>query len=546
MLKLILKKLIPFKIRRMMRKVQSSLRRRCSFFLYQLWIFKYNRPNASIIRNHIKEFKYKPTISIIIPVSKTSKKFLNKAIKSVSQQFYPYYELILNEELKSAKGEFIAFMEQDALLSKDALYQVVKTLNQNPDSDILYSDSDYINSLNIRYSPYFKPDWDPYLILGQNYIGYFQVIRRTLLESIVGANTNLNANQNWDLILRLSENTQKFCHLPYILYHSRANNKEISNSGPQIVADHLKRKNIPARVSLLKNYPVNQIHFTLPAELPLISIIIPTKDGLNLLKPCIDSLFKTTKLDFEIVIINNNSEKQETFDYFKEIILNPKIKVLDYPHPFNYAAINNFGVEAAKGQVILLLNNDIEAFEEGWLEEMLSLTLQEDVGIVGAKLYYPNDTIQHAGVILGIDGSARHIETGLPMDAPGYFYHLQLLHCFSAVTAACIMLRKSIYDEIEGFDAERFPVTFNDIDLCIKVRKAGYQVVWTPHAALYHKESATRGEDVTPEKLARTLREAARLKEKWGDDVIQNDPFYNPNLTFKSNDYALAFPPRVD
>ena len=453
MIKHLAKILLPAPMRRKLRKVQVMLNQQLQCIFYQVWIFKYDR-------QHIKN-------------------------------------------TQALNNQFTAVTQKNSTLAADAIWQINQFLEQHPDTDLVYTDSDQITHFGIRKSPYFKTDWDPYLFLSQNYFEPFYVIRKNLLPKNGLLPTNLYAC--------------KIRHLPKILCHSRT----------------------PFKVKT----PEKPLIFKTPAPAPLISIIIPTKDGLSLLKPCIESILsKNENVNFEILIVNNNSQKPETHQYFKQI-QNHQIRILDYPHPFNYSAINNFAVTQAKGEVLLLLNNDIEALSENSLMQMLSLVLQADVGIVGAKLLYPNQTIQHAGIVLGIDTTSRHILTGFNQNAPGYFGNLQLIHCCSAVTAACLMIQKSVYEKVGGLDEKRFPITFNDIDLCLKVREQGYRIVYTPHAEFYHKESATRGEDMSPEKRLRVKQETAAFIQRWGS-CLEHDPFYNLNLSLSNNSYTLAFPPR--
>jgi len=453
MLRLVLKKIIPFRLRRTTRNLQAYLRKKLHNCIYQIWILKYDQ--------HPK----------------------------ITQNLHP---------------DFVAFIDKNCLLAPDAFYQINQFLNLFPDSDLLYTDSDQIHRCGFRFNPYFKTDWDPYLFLEQDYFKPFFVVRKALLDQ----NNMLPADIN------------QYCirHLPQVLCHSR--------------------KPFKIQKSL------NPTTFYLPSVPPLISIIIPTHDGLSLLKPCIESIFaKNKNQNFEILIVNNNSKKFETLEYFSRV-KSEKIRILDYPHPFNYSAINNFAAKAAKGEILLLLNNDIEMLSENNLDVMLSLALQKDVGIVGTKLYYPNKTIQHAGIVLGIDGTSRHILTGLKQTASGYFGNLHNVHCCSAVTAACLMIPKSTYEKVGGLDETLFPVTFNDIDLCLKVRERGYHIVFTPYAEFYHKESATRGEDLSQNQRKRANNEMVCFINKW-KPILYHDPFYNPNLSLKSTNYALAFPPRT-
>lgn len=559
---------------------------------YHRWIKKYDTLSATDRQTMVEQalqFAYQPVISVVIPVYKPNPSFFTAAIQSVLKQIYPKWELILVEDasqegtskkimadfakqdarikpifleknlgisgatnagIKIAQGEFIAFVDHDDLLAENALYELIKALNEEP-ADILYSDSDHANAKNQRSDPSFKPDWDPYLLLFQHYMCHLFVARKSLIDEVGGLRSAFNGSQDWDLALRLTEKTTRICHIPKILYHwrrlvggsfSQKHYEKTKEVARHAISEHLSRRGIAAEVKNSDQMSYPDVIFQLPETLPLISVIIPTKDGLEMLEPCIKSILAQAKqAHFEILIVNNNSEKQETLDYFKAIA-SEQIQILDYPHPFNFAAINNFAVKQARGEVLLFLNNDIEAISEGWMESMLSLLLQKDVGIVGAKLYYPNLKIQHAGMVLEGNGNAIHVHAGLDKSAQGYFSRLHHIQCFSAVTGACLMIKKALFDQVGGFDEVRFPITFNDVDLCIKVREAGFRILFDPYAELYHKESATRGHDTTPEKRARALKEAQAFCNKWGDK-IKLDPFYNPNLSFVLPGYRLAFPP---
>ena len=585
---------MPKKQSKIIRKLKRIFLPKVIFNEYTRWIQQFDtllNKNKKIIKRNIASFSYQPLISIVMPVYEPNSKTFKSAIKSIQKQLYPNWELLLvddsssaptmqrvmflfwdsrikpiyldknvgisnatNAGIKQASGEFIGFMDHDDLITEDALYQIVKILNKTPDVDVFYSDSDCINMKNERSSPYFKPDWDPYLILGQNYICHFYVARKKLVDQVGGLRSAFDGSQDWDLVLRISEHTNKITHIPLILYHwrrfdgyesfSHTHLTKALTAGVNAVAAHLERRKIDAEVSIRQDIFFNKITFRLPPILPFISIIIPTKDNLQLLKTCVESIFAKTKLNnFEILIINNNSEKEETFAYFKKI-RSDNVRIIDYPHAFNYSAINNFAAQQANGEILLLLNNDVEITSTGWLETLLSLIIQKDVGIVGAKLFYPNNTIQHVGIILGIGNTAGHIYVGDSKESTGYWGQTKLLHTKSCVTGACLMIKKSIFVQVNGLDEQCFPIAFNDVDLCIKVREAGYRILISPDVTLFHIESATRGYEDTPEKKTRFDNESAALNNKWGA-LLFNDPYYNPNLSLTSGRYDLAFPPRT-
>ncbi len=476
-LKLFLKKIIPSEKRRRLRDIQHSL---INFFSpgYQSWIKKYDQ---AVDKSAMQQISFQPLISVVVVGERSA-----SLAGSFQRQTYSNWEYVERPDL--AKSEWLAFVQPCGRLADDALYQMVRMLNQDPSANLVYADIDYINPQGKRCRPYFKPDWDPFLFLSHDYLLPFFIVQKKWAAE--------------------PKNAPHIKHAPFILYHSYENR------------------------SCQYSEPV----FSLPTGLPFISIIIPTKDGVEMLKACISSIIITTKVaQFEIIIINNNSEQLETINYFKAIA-SDQVRVLDYPYPFNYSAINNFAVKQARGDILLFLNDDVEAISKGWIESMLGILLQPNVGIVGATLYYPDLTLQHAGVIIDNNGAAIHINARTKRKV--------LTRCFSAVTGACLMIKKSIFEQVGGFDEVLFPITFNDIDLCGKVRELGALVVLDAHAKLYHKESATRGSDASPEKKARAEKEAKSFLKKWNFQ-IGSDPYYNPNLSFKLPGYGLAFPPRV-
>ena len=548
--------------------------------------------SESVMRQTIESLAYKPLISVLVPVYNVDKKWLELCIQSVRKQVYPNWELCLvddcstkphirptlekyaaedarikvmfreknghisrasNDALAMASGEFIALLDHDDELTPNALYEVVKLLNEHPDTDIIYSDEDKITIKGERHSPFFKPDWSPDLLLSQMYICHLSVYRKTLVEQAGGFRVGFEGSQDYDLILRASELTNRIRHIPKILYHWRSIPSSTSMSDSSKSYTHLaslraleetvKRRNLPATVHEIEGYSNIYLLRYQPVGNPKVSIIIPTRNMASIVSQCLQSIFeKTTYQYYEVIVIDNGSNDPENFklyEYWKE--REPeRFVVYSYDIPFNYSKINNFGVSKATGELILLLNNDIEVITPDWLTEMAGQAIRPEIGAVGACLYYPDDTLQHGGVVLGLGGVAGHSHKHFPADNPGYFRRLQVISNYSAVTAACLMIKKSIFEEVGGLE-ETLQVAFNDVDFCLKVREKGYYNVWLPHVKLYHHESKSRGYEDTPEKIERFRGEINYMLEKWGH-VLANDPFYNPNLTFAREDFSLGHP----
>ena len=534
---------------------------------------KYNKwrsEKATIKEN--KEFKYEPLISIITPLYNTPKEFFIDYIKSLQEQTYTNWEVCLvdasetqleyvknindkrlkykrleenkgisensNEAIQMASGEFLAFVDHDDIISPNALYEVVKKLNEKPETDFIYSDEDkFEGNVENRFYPFFKPDFSPDFLRSNNYICHLSVIRKTLVEKIGGFRKEFDGAQDYDLILRITENTDKIEHIPEILYHwrihstSTAQNMETKNyaieAGRRAIEEHCKRLELPIeKVESIKPLGSYRTKYRVIGE-PLISIIIPNKDSIKYLKRAINSILKSTYKNYEIIIVENNSTKKSTFKYYEKI--KSFAKIIKYEGEFNYSKINNFGVTYANGEYLLLLNNDIKVISKDWLEEMLSICQREDVGIVGAKLLYSDKTVQHAGVVVGMGGIAGHVNRLISDKNPGYFGRVAVINNYSAVTAACLMTKKELYEKVEGLD-EKFKVAFNDVDFCMKIRKLQKLVVYTPFARLFHYESKTRGYEDTPEKLERFNGEIKLFESKWKDELEKGDPYFNPNL----------------
>jgi len=525
-----------------------------------------------------------------MPVYNTPEKFLRKAIESVINQIYPNWELCIaddasthphvkqvlkeyaekyknikvvfrkknghiceasNSALSLVTGDYVGFLDHDDELAPHALYMVVEAINENPNVKIIYSDEDKIDEEGNRFEPHFKSDWNPDLLLSQNYIAHFLVIRRDIIRKIGGFRKGTEGSQDHDIVLRASLHCKEseIVHIPQILYHwrewkgSTAKNPKVKkyteDTGIKVIKDFLIKKGIKNFEVAKGKFPNTYRVIYQISNPPLVSIIIPTKDQVNLLKKCIYSILnKTDYPNYEIIIVNHESMQEETYKFFKEISrLYDNIKILWFSGEFNFSLINNFASHYAKGDLLLFLNNDTEVINPDWLREMVSHAIRPEIGCVGAKLYYPDGTIQHAGVILGLGGIAGHSHKHFSYKDPGYFRRLHLIQNLSAVTAACLMVKKDVFFEVGGFDAN-LKVAFNDVDFCLKVREKGYRNLWTPYAELIHHESKSRGYEDTPEKQKRFRKEIEYMKKKWGD-LLLRDPYYNPNLTLDREDFSI-------
>jgi len=540
------------------------------------------------IKNDINNFKIKPLISIITPVYNVDPKWIEKAIKSVETQWYDNWELCIaddcstneatkkylksinnpkikvkflnknlnisgasNAALELANGDYIALLDNDDELTPNALYEMVKVIN-NSNADFIYSDEDFISPDGVYCNPHFKPDFSPDLLLSNNYITHFSCFKKELLDRVGYFKSEYDGAQDYDLFLRLTEKTDKIYHIQKILYHwrmiegstsaSEDAKPEAKERGKKAIEAALKRRNINAKVEYANISHNFRVRYEIQGK-PLVSIIIPFKDKPELLDMCVNSLIdKTSYENFEVIGISNNSEEKETFQLMKELEgKDSRVKFYEYNVEFNYADINNYAVEKfAKGEHILLLNNDIEVIAPNWIEAMLEHSQRKEVGCVGAKLYYPNDTIQHAGVIIGLGGYAGHSHKHYTRESKGYYNRLMIVQNLSAVTAACLMIKKSIYQEVQGMDSVNFKVAFNDVDFCLRVKEKGYLNIFTPYAELYHHESISRGYETTPKKIARFEREKKALFERHKEILTNGDPYYNPNLCHDKEDFSIC------
>jgi GT2 family glycosyltransferase len=558
--------------------------------LYELWMLRHEPTKAQldVMRKEAQAFPYRPKVSIVTPVYNPNRYDLTQCIQSVVDQFYDNWELCLvdgasdkpyvreviegfaardsrikyvslqknlgivgnsNEARAIATGEYVALLDHDDALAPFALSEVVGELNRNPQIDCFYSDEDKVTANGKkRYDPAFKPDWSPDTFLSINYVCHFTVIRKKILDEVGWFRSGYDGSQDYDLFLRVSEKTDRIKRIPKVLYHWRAAAASVA-SNPHVkpyayvaakkaLADHLRRKGVEAEVldgAFTGSY---RIKYRV-RPLQRVTIIVPTKDRLALLKQCVSSvLAKTAHKDFEILIIDNQSEEPETLRYFEEVAEDRRVKVARYDQPFNFSAINNYAVRLADSEHVLFLNNDTEVINPDWLAAMLEYSQRKDVGAVGARLYFPDKTIQHAGVILGLGGVAAHAHRDDPESSHGYMGRIKIVQNLSAVTAACLMMRREVFDEVGGFD-EGLAHAFNDVNLCLKIRDKGYLIVYTPYAELYHHESASRGSEDTPERKARFAKEVEIVKTRWKHVLEAGDPYYNPNLTLEKPDFSV-------
>ena len=563
---------------------------------YADWVRLYDTQTSADLRifeQRARELADGPLISVLLPVYQTPEQWLRRCLDSVLAQAYGNWELCVvddaspsprvleileeyarsdsrirvkrrqenghisrasNTALEMARGAFVALLDHDDELRPHALLEMAAAIGKNPGVRLLYSDEDKIDEDGGRFHPYFKPDWNPDLLLSQNYVCHLTVIDTLLVRDSGGFRVGFEGSQDHDLFLRCTARLQQsqVHHVPKVLYHWRAiagstalergAKDYASSAGARAVQTNLALSTPGAVVEQLEHghYRVN---WPLPNVPPTVSIIIPTRDRSDLLRTCVESLVQlTTYPGYEIVVVDNQSSEPEALDYLTRLRSRDRIRVLSFDAPFNYSAINNWAVAQCTGEVVCLLNNDIEVISGDWLHELVSQAVRPGIGAVGAMLYYPDRTIQHAGVVLGLGGVANHVYTGQPVGHPGHGARALVAQNLSAVTGACLVVRRALYEQLEGLD-ERLQVAFNDIDFCLRLREAGYRNVWTPFAELAHHESATRGSDESPEKRERFLGEVRYMETRW-EDWLQCDPAYNRNLSLSDLNSGLAFPPR--
>jgi GT2 family glycosyltransferase len=551
--------------------------------VYADWVKKYDSLNDEdrlLISSKGARLSYKPLISIVVQLSAVAEN-TSSTIQSIRRQLYENWELYViadrdvdltaisfdedsriklivcepdeylgsatNRVIINAGGDFIGFVCAGARLAEHALYTIVRELNIFTGYDLMYTDEDTIDHTGQRSNPHFKPDWNPDLFCSGNYISQFTLYRSSLVKHLGGLRSGYEGSEQYDLALRVSEHIPRYRirHIPHVLYHRGESRDQPSNeSARRAISDHFTRLSIAASVTNVT--PGNfRVQYALPSPLPLTTLIVATRDRVDLLRQIVDGVLNQTDYSpLELLIVDNQSVEAETLEYLETTKTYPQVSVLTYDQPFNFSAINNFGARLARGSVIGFLNNDLKVISPGWLREMVSHAVRPEVGVVGAKLYYPDDSIQHAGVIVGLGGLAGYVHRRAPRAAEGHALRLQQIQNYSALTAACMLMRRSVFQEVGGFDEINLPVAYNDVDLCLRIREKGYRILWTPYAELYHLESASRASDWSAEERSRYERECAYLKSRWGSQIA-HDPSYNPNLTIGAEDFSLAYPPRT-
>jgi glycosyltransferase involved in cell wall biosynthesis/2-polyprenyl-3-methyl-5-hydroxy-6-metoxy-1,4-benzoquinol methylase len=563
-------------------------------YTYSLWIRDVEpvgMPKLEAIEA-LNERDDRPLISVVMPVYNVEESWLREAIDSVLAQTYDDWELCIaddastkrhvkrvlreyetrfkrikvvyreknghisaatNSALALATGQFVGLMDHDDVLAPNALFFVAQEIILHPQASLFYSDEDKLNSEGIRYDHYFKPDFNPDLMRSHNMICHFGVYRRSLLEKIGGVREGYEGAQDYDLALRCLRELdprEGVRHIPWVLYHWRAIPESTASGADaksyamkaaiEAVNDDLEARGIEAKVAESELIDgMIRVQYPLPENPPLVSIIIPTRNGEALLRQCIDSIRdKTEYKNFEIVVVDNQSDAPKTLEYLDQLNRQEGVKVIRYNHPFNFSAINNFAAKASQGELFCFMNDDIEIIAPGWLDEMVSQGMRPEIGAVGARLWYPDGRLQHGGVVLGLGGVAGHAMKYSYVGNRGYMGRSVLVQNYTAVTAACMLVRRCVFEEVGGFDEENLAVAFNDVDICIRIYQLGYYNLWTPYAEFYHHESASRGAEDTPEKQRRFTAEAEFMLNKWGP-LLERDPAYNPNLTRCGEDFSL-------
>lgn len=554
---------------------------------YGPWYEDYRVKPEELKQQKKRRWKQEICFSIAVPVYRTPETFLRQMIESVTGQSYGNWELCIangspddekvravleeyagrdprirvknlenqgiagnsNAALAMAKGDYVGFLDHDDLLAPNALYEAAAYLEKYPQTDMLYTDEDKVTEdLSAHFQPHLKPDFNLDLLRSNNYICHFLIVKRTLALRAGEFRQEYEGAQDYDFVLRCADQACRIGHVPEILYHWRTSRSSTADNpaskmyaydaGKRAIEAHLQRRGEKGEVSLKKDLGFYRVVYPVKKQ-ERISVVIPSKDQWETLKACLDSIReKTTYPDYEIIVVENNSREPETFAYYKTIDGRDNIRVITWDKPFNYSAINNFGIRHASGQYVICLNNDIQVITGGWMEELLGVCQREEVGVVGAKLYYPDDTIQHAGIVVGIGGIAGSLFVGMKRERSGYLHKASLMQDLSAVTAACMMVKKKAFEEAGGFE-EKLAVAFNDVDLCLKIREKGYLVVYDPYVEMYHYESKTRGREDTKEKVRRFQGEIEYMRTRWIGILKEGDPCYNKNLSLSKWNYSL-------
>ncbi|MDP2407681.1 MAG: glycosyltransferase family 2 protein [Hydrogenophaga sp.] len=565
---------------------------------YLEWVRRYDTPDAAameVMRQQVAALKTLPRVSVVMPTYNANLVWLGEAIQSVKDQLYPHWELCIaddastdsavrsfleqlaaedariklvfrstnghisaatNSALDEATGDWITFLDHDDLLPPHALFYMVRSIEANPDARMLYSDEDKLDEKGRRFDPYFKCDWNPDLFYSHNLVTHLAFYRKDLIAQTGGLREAYAGAQDYDLVLRAIEHITpgQIVHVPFILYHWRAHAGSTATAdlnikpyamlaGERALNDHFKRIGVRARAQFVGHG--YRARYKLPDVPPLVSIIIPTRNMVHLVKVCIESIkAKTRYKNYEIILMDNGSDDPAALAYFAEQAQADNFRVIRDDSPFCYSAINNLGAREARGEILVFLNNDIEIITHEWLDELVSQACRPGIGAVGARLLYPNGMLQHAGIVLGIGGWAGHSHKGFSSLALGYVGRASLISSFSAVTGACLAVQKQHFMTVGGFDEVHLRVACNDVDLCLKFTEIGLRNIYTPFASLFHHESATRGYEDTPEKMARFQQEVRYMWSRW-PALMARDPAYSPNLTLDHEDFGLAWPPRV-
>jgi GT2 family glycosyltransferase len=567
--------------------------------IYAHWISRYERitrRDKHVIKQQISAMSRRPRFSILLPVYESDPRWLKRALLSVRQQFYPDWELCVvddastkgagwkmvkryaradgrvkilrrerrggiaatsNDALSLATGEFVALLDHDDTIAAEALYLAALELKRNPALQLIYTDEDKIDEHERRHSPYFKPEWNPDLFLAQNYVSHLTLLRTDLVRRVAGFRSEFDGSQDYDLLLRCVAQIepQQIARIARVLYHWRALPQSTADSltaknyahiaAVRAVRAHLDTRKITAKVESDESEMYQRVRYPLPVKRPLVSIIIPSRDQSALLEKCIASIVrKSDYTNFEIIILENNSVEDQTRDLYRRLKKDRRIQIIESAGEFNFSRLINLGASRARGSIFLLLNNDVEIMNADCLSELVSQVVRPEIGVAGARLWYPNGTLQHGGVIFGPGDVASHIDK-IRREEFGYFARQHLTQNFCAVTAACLMVRREVFEKLGGFDESRLPVAYNDVDFCLRARELGWRIIFTPYAELIHHESSTRGIEDTFEKQRRFFKEREFVVSRWGA-LIENDPAYNPNLSLGENRFGLAFPPRVN
>jgi GT2 family glycosyltransferase len=555
---------------------------------YPGWYEEYIPSKEVLEEQRQKQWAVSPKISVVVPAYKTPKEFLCQMMDSLKAQTYENWELCIangspedkdmeeiltaysredkricfqnlkenlgiaentNAAFAMATGEFIGLLDHDDLLAPNALFEIVSMLEKHSQADVIYTDEDKVTmDLKEHFQPHLKPDFNLDLLRSNNYICHFLVVRKTIVDQAGGFRREFDGAQDYDFIFRCTEAAREICHVPEILYHWRTHKASTADNpaskmyafdaGKRAIEAHLKRMGVEGQVSHTKDLGFYQVKYPVK-EKALVSILIPNREEKESLEKCLQSIWtKSTYTNYEILIIENNSSSPEIFAYYEELKKKENIRILTWEGSFNYSAINNFAVSHARGDYLLFLNNDVEVIAPDWIERMLGNCQRKEVGAVGAKLYYPDNTIQHAGCIVGMGGVAGHMFVGMDRKRTGYLHKASIQQDFSAVTAACMMMKREAFEKAGGFSCD-LSVAFNDVDLCLKVRQEGYLIVYDPHVELYHFESKSRGREDSRQKVERFQKEIQYMKNHWSGILKQGDPYYNKNLSLTKWNYSL-------